>query len=214
MPKDKDKKVVPLRTIEPAKEDEKSKKDGKPSISALKVGSAAPKLSAEKWMKGQEVKNLEPGNVYVVEFWATWCPPCLKSIPHLTELQKRHKDLTIIGMASSEQTDDKGPDKREAKLAKFVKDQGGKMDYRVAYDSDRSMSRDWMEPAGQSGIPCSFVVGGDGKLAYIGHPMELDDVLPKVVAGTWRGQADLDEIKKADDEFGTIMRGARNDPAR
>ena len=40
------------------------------------------------------------GNVTIVEFWATWCPPCRRSLPWLSELQRRHADdLRIVGVA-------------------------------------------------------------------------------------------------------------------
>jgi len=139
----------------------------------LKVGSKAPALKADKWVKGSEVKSFQSGKVYVVEFWATWCPPCRDSIPHLTELQKAHKELTVIGMASSERkkTD---ADTRLEVLQKFVQDQGDKMSYTVAYDGARAMADTWMKPANQQGIPCAFIVGGDGKIAFIGHPMNKE----------------------------------------
>src|SRR5688572_27537114 len=75
----------------------------------LNVGDKAPKLSIENWVKGDEVKALGDGKVYVVEFWATWCPPCVKSIPMLTEIQKDFKKqgVTVIGVASSEDRDKK-----------------------------------------------------------------------------------------------------------
>ena len=39
---------------------------------SLDIGSKAPPLSAEQWLKGEPVQAFEPGKVYVVEFWATW----------------------------------------------------------------------------------------------------------------------------------------------
>lgn len=149
----------------------------------LKVGSAAPALSIEKWVKGDEVKKIESGKVYVVEFWATWCPPCIESIPHLTELQKKNKDVVFIGVAASE-SPKLSEKERLKKVEDFVKEQGKKMDYRVAFDADRSMSKDWMEPAGQGGIPCAFVVSGEGKIAWIGHPGNgLDKAIEKASKG-------------------------------
>ena len=68
----------------------------------LSIGDAAPALEATKWLQGKEVKKFEKDKVYVVEFWATWCPPCRTSIPHLTELQKKNKDVTFIGVSAFE----------------------------------------------------------------------------------------------------------------
>src|SRR5205809_672183 len=45
----------------------------------LKVGDPAPPLKVTKWLQGAEVKQFEPGKVYVVEFWATWS--CLSGWP-------------------------------------------------------------------------------------------------------------------------------------
>jgi thiol-disulfide isomerase/thioredoxin len=159
------------------------------SPGTLKVGDKAPGLSVENWVKGDEVKKFETGKVYVVEFWATWCPPCRESIPHLTKLQKEYKDkgVAVLGIAGSERGS--GPDVLK-NLKKFVKEKGDEMAYTVAYDSDRSMSRAWMEPAGQNGIPCAFLVGKDGKVAWIGHPMMgLDDAVKKAVGS---GKAAID----------------------
>lgn len=146
----------------------------------LRVGDPAPALATGEWLKGEPVKGFEKGTIYIVEFWATWCPPCRASIPHLTELQKKYKDVVIIGQNCSEMKQDK--------VADFVKKMGDKMDYRVALDDVSkekrgSMSKLWMEAAGAQGIPTAFVVGKDIKIAWMGHPMELDEVLPDIVAG-------------------------------
>ncbi len=131
----------------------------------LKVGSSAPKISVDAWVKGERVRKLEIGTAYVVEFWATWCPPCVSSIPHLTELQKANPNVIFIGVAGAARG--KGA---AAGVKKFVAGQGEKMEYRVALDSDSSMSKAWMQAAKQGGIPCAFVVDTQGKIAFIGHP--------------------------------------------
>ena len=148
----------------------------------LKVGDKAPALSVEDWVKGKKVEKFESGKVYVVEFWATWCGPCIEGIPHLTELQKEYKDkkVTILSIASSERGADNNSKLKG--VENFVKKQGEKMGYTVGYDSDRSMSKDWMTPAGRSTIPSAFLVGSDGKIAWIGHPAQgLDESLKKAV---------------------------------
>ncbi|MGH7242834.1 MAG: redoxin domain-containing protein [Phycisphaerales bacterium] len=141
---------------------------------ALTVGSQAPRISVDRWLKGAPVNNYERGRVYVVEFWATWCTPCVASIPHLTELQKKYPNIKIIGITASEQATRAGFDDRLTKAENFVSTQGNRMDYTVAYDGAGTMWSTWMIPAQRGGIPCTFIVGPDGRISWIGHP-QLDE---------------------------------------
>ena len=65
------------------------------------LGQKAAPLEGLTYIKGDPIV-FEAGKVYVVEFWATWCPPCRTSIPHLTEVQKQFKDkgVTVIGISN------------------------------------------------------------------------------------------------------------------
>lgn len=159
------------------------------SAAKLNVGDPAPALQVSKWVKGGEVKELEKGKVHVVEFWATWCGPCKTSIPHLTEMAKENPDITFIGVSVWENDD--------AAVEPFVKEMGDKMDYHVAMD-DKSgnetgaMAQNWMQAAGQNGIPAAFIVNKEGNIAWIGHPMQMEPVLEKVKSGNY----DLEEAKK------------------
>ena len=89
----------------------------------LKPGSPAPALSVAKWVKGEPLKGFESGRIYVVEFWATWCGPCVATIPHLTELQARYADkgVTVVGVTSED------PNNRIEKIERFVEHKGGLM---------------------------------------------------------------------------------------
>ena len=158
------------KQVQPAVKPDVKKKDKEAEKQAvtLKVGDKAPELKIDAWVKGEQITGFEKGKVYVVEFWATWCGPCIKNIPHLTELQKEYKDVAFIGVAASERGDDAKA--KQDKVEKFVKEKGDEMGYRVAFDGDREMSKDWMQAAGQNGIPCAFIVDGEGKVAFIGHP--------------------------------------------
>lgn len=145
----------------------------------LDIGDPAPALKPSKWLKGKPVARFEKGKVYVVEFWATWCTPCKEAMPHLSELARSHEGaVEFIGVDAFEP-------KELAKVADFVKKQGARMDYRVAADGpgDKTWG-DWMIAAGETGIPVSFVIGKDGRVAWIGQPAGLDRVLPQVIAGT------------------------------
>lgn len=148
----------------------------------LKVGSPAPGLDIKSWVKGEQT-SLQAGNVYVVEFWATWCGPCRASIPHLTELQKAYGDegLTIIGVSTDDQ-------KTVDKVPGFVRSQGDKMSYTVAIDREGATQRAWMAAANKQGIPCAFVVDRKGKIAWIGNPHPqanegFDETLKQVMSG-------------------------------
>jgi len=161
---------------------------------SLTVGDAAPALSIAKWVKGSPVAGFEKGKTYVVEFWATWCGPCIAGMPHLSELQKKYGDkgLTIMGVSSA---DSRGNSLE--KVEAMVKDKGDKMAYTVAWDTERSTTDAYMKAAGQNGIPCAFLVDGNGKIAYIGHPMRIDATLEQVVAGKHDLKALADAQKKA-----------------
>ena len=101
---------------------------------AAKLGDPAAKLEISEWVKGKPVDlaKLKGKKVAVVEFWATWCPPCRTSIPHLTEMQKKYKkDVVFIGVS-----------KEDAKTVKpFVEKYGDTMNYTVAVDKDGKTSK-------------------------------------------------------------------------
>jgi thiol-disulfide isomerase/thioredoxin len=150
------------------------------------VGDSAPKIEVKEFVKGEPVAKFEKGKTYVVEFWATWCGPCRVSIPHLTDLQKKHKDVTFIGVSVFE--------RKPEDVKPFVEKMAEKMDYRVALDmvdaggakgSEGFMAQKWMKAANQDGIPTAFIVNGDGKIAWIGHPIQMDKPLADIVAGKW-----------------------------
>ncbi|BCX48371.1 hypothetical protein HAHE_22790 [Haloferula helveola] len=142
---------------------------GATASAALKVGDRAPKIAPGKWAQGEPVGELEGDKVYIVEFWATWCGPCIAAIPHVNDLSKKHSGdgLVVVGQNLGED---------EATVTGFVRKMGSKMTYRVAVDDAAgTMSKTWLKAAGQSGIPCAFVVNKKGKVAYIGHPMRLEE---------------------------------------
>ena len=150
---------------------------------SAELGEPAAELKIAKWIKGEPVQIKEGSKeIYVVEFWATWCPPCRTSIPHLTEVQKRFKDknVTIIGITNE----------KEAVVKPFVNDLGSKMDYHVAID-EGATGKGYMQAYGINGIPHAFIVQ-DKKVVWHGHPMAgLDKTLEEVVSGKY----DLNKAK-------------------
>jgi len=145
---------------------------------AAELGMAAPALNVAEWVKGKAV-NLNEGkgkNIYVLEFWATWCPPCRTSIPHLTELQKKFKDKGVIFVGIS--------DEAVGVVKPFVGKMGAKMEYTVAVDKNEKTSAAYMAAFGVNGIPHAFVVDKTGAIVWHGHPMGgLDKAIEAVLAG-------------------------------
>lgn len=137
----------------------------------LKVGDPAPPIAPGSWAQGEPIKERDGNKVYLVEFWATWCGPCIAAIPHLNELSQKHREagLVVIGQNLGED---------QTKVAGFLQKMGAKMSYHVAVDdAQKTMATTWLQAAEQRGIPCAFVVDKKGKIAYLGHPMRLEEAL-------------------------------------
>ena len=174
----------------------------------LTLGSIAPPLDIEHWLsdghgKFGEVTNFESGKVYVVEFWATWCGPCIASMPHLAELQESFadQDVQIISVSSEDLDTVK---KMLPRKYKSSSDDGpstyGELTsaYCLTTDPDRSVSNDYMKAAGRNGIPCAFIVGKSGLIEWIGHPNGMDKPLQQVVIDKWDREQSAAAMKKAE----------------
>ena len=153
----------------------------------FRVGDVPPPLAGTNWIKGEPVTSFEPGKIYIIECWATWCGPCVEAIPHVTKIQADYAKDGVIVIGQNVWEDD--PSKTEP----FVKKMDKKMEYRVVLDDMSAgepgkMAATWLEAAGEYGIPCSFLIGRDGKLVWVGHPMGLEPVLKRVIAGTFDPQ--------------------------
>ena len=158
------------------------------AVTPGKLGDPAAPLIGLEWVKGEPV-TIQPGNVYVVEFWATWCPPCRASIPHLTKLQAEYKDkVTIVGVSLD--------DAPARKVKDFVTKQGEAMEYTVAYEKKGKVSRAYSRAFGQRYIPHAFIVDRQGKIVWVGSPMGMDDALKQIVEGTFDAVAYAEQKKQ------------------
>ena len=173
-----------------------------PQVFALKVGDKAPTTRPETQVKGDAVKSFEKGKLYIFECWATWCPPCVASIPHLNELNKKMgpKGVVITGVNVWE-----GEKNSEAvkKVKDFVKAQDDKMSYGVAIGGKKFL-KDWLEAANVQGIPHAFVINGDGIIVWMGHPMQLEEkMLGDLLTGTTPSEPEKNKTEKKTKE-GTL----------
>src|ERR1700733_13619902 len=96
----------------------------------LKVGDEVPELKIEQWVKGGGFVPLEKGKTYLIDFWATWCVPCIAGMPHLSQLQSEYKDkgLVIRGVTNQDHYGNTLENVRN-----FVKKKDSLMNYNVAW---------------------------------------------------------------------------------
>src|SRR5689334_10480528 len=101
---------------------------------SLVLGMPAPPIKVGKWVKGAPINEFKLGNIYVVDFWATWCGWCIKGFPELNRIAKKYNGkVTVIGIDVWESNALDG--------IPLVNAMGDKMDYRVAIDSWPSRSK-------------------------------------------------------------------------
>lgn len=155
------------------------------SRAELMVGDRAPRLRTGEWIQGEPVAAFDSNHIYVVELWATWCGPCVQSIPHVNQVWQRFKDkgVIVVGQDVSDSDD---------AVAPFVEKMGDSMTYRVALDDKSQYPGGWMaehwwkRKTNICGIPMAFIINRDGFIAWIGHPMGLKDkVLAEIVSGDY-----------------------------
>ena len=134
----------------------------------VKVGDK-PKLQG-KTVDGQSLNLTQySGKLVLVDFWATWCGPCMREAPHMVEINKKYGDqgLALIGISLDQAATDVKPVAKEKGLVwPHIWASG-------VWDSP--YPKEW----GVHGIPCTFLISPEGAVLWTGHPAELDPVLEK-----------------------------------
>ncbi len=188
------------------------------------IGKPPPPFVVSRWIKGPPLDRFEPGKVYVVDFWATWCGPCKAAIPRLTKLAKEHPGMIeVVGVSISERQDTPADTAYIDVVRRFVDAMGDRMDYRVAVDTpDKRMHSTWFKPTGTGGIPTAYIIGTNGLVAWtgIGTPAEVERIAIAVLAGTFdigreterERQSELDATKRSAADIATAkVRNAGTD---
>jgi thiol-disulfide isomerase/thioredoxin len=175
----------------------------------LTIGDSAPAFPVDGFAKGTPILKFEKGKSYVVEFWATWCGPCISSMPHLSDMAEKYKgQIDFISVNSWDYTGRGTPNKEtteahKTRVNEWISKNDKNMRYNIAFDdANDTIANTWMRAAGRNGIPCAFVVDKDSKIAWIGHPMQMEAVTDALVAGKW----DASKFKAQFEEEAAVAR--------
>jgi thiol-disulfide isomerase/thioredoxin len=144
------------------------------------VGKEAAEIALEETVQGPDVSALTlarlRGQVVYLEFWATWCSPCLASMPHLTELARefRDQDLRLLLIT----------DERRETIDRFLARR--ELPGFVVLDTDRSVFKSY----GITGIPRSIIVDRDGTVVVDAHPTQVtSEMIASILDGSYRPAA-------------------------
>jgi thiol-disulfide isomerase/thioredoxin len=117
-------------------------------------GKPAPALKLKNWENSKALTLADlKGKIGVLDFWATWCGPCLAAVPHTNELMKKYADrgVVIIGVCAVNGSE---------KMAATVKSKGIK--YPVAIDDDGQTAKAYLN----NSFPDYYVIDQKGNLRW------------------------------------------------
>ena len=130
------------------------------AVRPMTPGDPAPALSlaqiGPKGALGPKV-TLAPGKITVIDFWATWCNPCLRAMPHLDAFARRHPDVTVLAVVLDDPADARALfDERGYALTLLADDGATSQRYSVTT------------------IPHTVVIDRDGNVRKVSRGSELD----------------------------------------
>ena len=162
------------------------------SALAQEIGKPAPAIEFEHSLQAPAAEKITwpelRGKVVVLEFWTTWCTPCLQAIPHLNELSKELADEPVRFISVT--------DEPPERIAKFLRKRT--MNCWVALDTDKSVFKRYAV----SGIPRTFVIDKEGRIVLDTRPMALTAKLLREIASGTYVQPTSAPTKRADEDTG------------
>ena len=132
--------------------------------SNIKAGGPAPPINVTDWVLNVPEDKVFDGKFVVLEFWATWCGPCIAAIPHLNELQEefQRKDLYFVSM-----TDESLP-----KINRFL----DRLNFKSIVVSDQDKKTHIAFGDGKKGLeayPMTVLIDPEGLVRWVGEPKQL-----------------------------------------
>jgi len=138
-----------------------------PAEAAINVGDQFPDLAAAQ-LAGKLPDNLS-GKVVLVDFWASWCAPCVRSFPVMDALQKKYGPQGFVVIAVS-------VDENQSDLDQFVKK------HPVSFTVVHDVTQKLVAQADILTMPGSFLLGRNGKVAFVHHGFNGDETKNQYVS--------------------------------
>jgi len=111
------------------------------------------KIRAE-WI--QELKKSKSDTVYVINFWATWCKPCIEELPHFEQLNKEYKDKKVKVILVSNDF----KKQYDARLVPFVKEKNLQSEVVFMDETDANSWINKVNPEWSGAIPATLIICG------------------------------------------------------
>lgn len=132
-------------------------------------------------LQGQEIEKIgipelekilagTENQLHVVNFWATWCPPCVTELPYFEKLSKEYRDKGVKFILISLDF----PSQIDSKLIPFLKKNKITADVRVMTNIDYNSWIDKVDTSWQGNIPVTLIFNNEKKIKYF-HPSELTE---------------------------------------
>ncbi len=162
--------------------------DSSGQVSRPVVGEAAPEIGPHvDWLRGGLRSTYEPGRVYLIDFWATWCLSCVARMPHLSTLAQQHAEegLEVLGIAVLQRGGMSPSD--------FMKMRPTAMQYAVGRERlHGAVPELFQSTAERDSVPFLVIVDRHGRIAWRSNPGDpyggLETALSRVLRGTWDAQ--------------------------
>lgn len=136
------------------------------SQTELKNNQIAPQIKITNWLKNAPADKTLVNKFIVLEFWATWCKPCLEYVPHLNELQKKYKQDNLLFLSIS--------DEKEARISKILE----KINFEtiVVNDTSKTTFENYKSLQYNDVMrPTTILIDDQGKIKWVGYPKLLTE---------------------------------------